>query len=429
MTETEQKACSPGRRFSILALLGTLLILVSLVGIHFGPDLLQYAFLPSSDSKSISPQIPYDSSDTESSMEEDDPSSDASSHSSSDSGTPAVSSPARDALDHYNSLVSSSVWAGENPVMTLQGQKSHCSVSLSSGTSVGDVRLLFTGPRFFEVFPERFTEGHGISDAEVRNHSLSAVLDSRVAFSLFGNLSPLGEKVEISGSEYTVVGVIQHHRSLGSSDAMTVWIPTGADAGLTPDLLTVSVRHARASDGFTTLWRSETENIFGNGTFISLPREKNRASLLPRLLVFFLAVQWMKKWLRLIRFWGRLWIADARQRMAKQYAFSLTGYFILRILAALILIAFTLTAMYALAVFITEPLLIFPEWVPEKPVALSSILARFWYLIGENAAYLNLVTEQAAILRFWHFLIRLGMFLFLLGLLKTRIAHSERSEK
>ncbi len=429
MTETERKTSSPGRRFSILTLLGILLILVSLVGIHFGPDLLQYAFLPALDSKSISPQVPHDSSDAESSMEEEDTSSDVSSRSSAGSDTSAVSSPARDALDHYATLISGSVWAGESPVMTLQGQKSHTSVSRPSGTSVGDVRLLFAGPRFFEVYPEKLMDGRGISDAEVRRHSLSAVLDSRVAFSLFGDLSPLGEKVEISGSEYTVIGVIQHHRSLGSSDVMTVWIPLGADAGLTPDLLTVSVRHARASDGFTTLWRSETENVFGSGTFISLPREKSRASLLPRLLVFFFAVLWMKKWILLIRSWGRLWIADAKQRMVRQYAFSLTVYFILRILAALLIIAFTLAAMYALAVFITEPLLIFPEWVPEKPVALSSILARFWYLIGENATYLNLVTEQAAILRFWHFLIRLGTFIFLLGLLKVRIAPHGKTEK
>ena len=179
MTVPERKTCSPGRRFSILALLGILLILVSLVGIHFAPDLLQYALLPSSDSRSISPQVPPDPSDIESSMEEEDSSSDISSRSSADSSTTAISSPARDALDHYASLVSSSVWAGENPVMTLQGQKSHSSVSRSSGTSIGDVRLLFAGPRFFEVYPEKLTEGRGISDAEVRSHSLSAVLDSR----------------------------------------------------------------------------------------------------------------------------------------------------------------------------------------------------------------------------------------------------------
>ena len=53
---------------------------------------------------------------------------------------------------------------------------------------------------------------------------------------------------------------------------------------------------------------------------------------------------------------------------------------------------------------------------------MSSILNRFWSLIADNAAYLRLVTEQVAALQFWHFLVRLGNFLLLLGLLKTLLS-------
>ena len=151
--------------------------------------------------------------------------------------------------------------------------------------------------------------------------------------------------------------------------------------------------------------------------------------MLPRLLAFFFAVLLIKKWIGILRQWGRRFISDAHQRLNRQYAFSLTGYFVLRILAALILAAMTLAVFYALAVFITVPLMVFPEWVPEKPVAMSSILARFWSLIGLNATSVTLITEQAAIIRFWHFLIRLGTFLFTLGLLKIQWKHALKAEK
>ena len=414
-------ALRPGKkRPSILALLGAALILVSLIGVYTGPDLLQYAFLPAEGTVSPAAQEPVSGDeDAEDSMSAED-GMDRSSRSTSDSQTAPVFSAARDAFSRYEKFASSSVWAGEDLQMTLQGQKSNITVSRKTGTSVSDVRLLLVGPRFFEVFPQEMTEGSALSAFEINNHQPSAILDSRLAFSLFGDVSPLGETVEFGGSEYTVVGVARHRRSLGAANELTIWAVLGADASLTPDLFTVSVRHARASDGFSTLWRTEAESAFGSGDFISLPQEKSRASLLPRLLLFALGVWAIKRWLRLLRGWGQRLIADARDRMARQYAISLTGYFLLRGLAAVLLAAVTLAALYGLAVFITQPLQVFPEWVPEKLVAMSSILARFWSLIGSNAAPLRLVTEQVAVLRFWHFLMRLGVFLFLLGLLKFR---------
>ena len=421
-----EKAKSPRRKISVLALLGAALILVSLIGIHGTPDLLQFAFLPA-EGNGTAPQAAAPET-TESVMGSDDEEPTPAPHSTSN-GESAVFSAARDALSRFSALTESAAWAGEQPTMTLQGQKANATVSRKEGVTAGDVRLILAGPRYFEVFPQQMLEGNRLSDAEVSHERLSTVLDSRLAFSLFGEISPLGKAVEIGGSEYTVIGVASHSRSLGAANALTAWIPLGADPALTPDLLTASVRHAGASDGFSTLWKSEAESTFGEGTFLSLPREKNRATLLPRLLVFFFAVLLLKQWIRLLRGWGEASLADARQRLKKEYALRLTGYFVLRVLAALLLFAATLATLYGLAVFITQPLLVFPEWVPEKPVAMSSILNRFWSLIADNAAYLRLVTEQVAALQFWHFLVRLGNFLLLLGLLKTLLSSVKKKNE
>ena len=420
MTDHKRENRSRGGHFSLLGLLGTVLLVISLIGVYSGPDLLQYAFLLSQDSSNASATETESPSRVESSMEDDDSDSDiAREKPSSDTSSGSVSA-SREALSQYRKLTESSVWAGESITMTIHGQKSNVSASRESGGSSGDVRLILAGPRFWEVFPCEILEGNRLSDSEIGNGTPSAILDSRLAFILFGDLSPVGEKIQISGKEYSIVGVARHHRSLGASNELTAWVPLGADESLHPDLMVVSVPHAHAGDGFSTLWHSETKTIFGDGTFISFPREKTRASMFPRLLFFFFAVLLMKKWISLLRQWGTLFLADARLRLSRQYGFSLLGYFLLRILAALLLIAVTIAAMYALAVFVTTPLMVFPEWVPEKPVAMSSILARFWSLITENAAPVILVTEQAAVLRFWHFLVRLGTFVFTLGLVTLR---------
>ena len=414
MSETERKHRSRNGRFSVLALLGAILIGIGLIGLYTGPDLLQYAFLPEKAGNGSAASAP--SSGNESSLLEEDPDSDADADIPSGQVSVAPTSPLREALRDYAEIVQSSVWAGEDLRMTIHGQISNASVYRESGGTAADVRVILAGPRYSEVFPREILEGNALSDAEISNHRMSVVLDSRLAFTLFRDTPPIGETVQIESKTYTVVGIVRYSRSLGASNELTAWVPLGADDSLSPDLLTVSVRHSQAGDGFTTLWQSETRQVFGSGTFISLPREKTRASMFPRLMVFFFAVLLMKKWISLLRQWGRLFLDDARCRISRQYAWSLAGYFALRVLAALLLGAVTLAAMYALAVFITQPLLVFPEWVPEKPVAMSSILARFWSLITENAAPVVFVTEEAALLRFWHFLIRLGTFLFLLGL-------------
>lgn len=425
MTETERKPRSRNGRFPVLALLGAILIGIGLFGLYTGPDLLQYAFLPAKASNESAASAP--SSSNESSLLDEDPDADPDANIPSSQASVTPTSPLREALRDYAEIVQSSVWAGEDLRMTIHGQISNASVYRESGGSAADVRVILAGPRYSEVFPRQILEGNALSDAEISNHTMSVVLDSRLAFSLFRDTPPIGETVQIESKAYTVVGIVRYSRSLGASNEFTAWVPLGADETLSPDLLTVSVRHSQAGDGFTTLWQSETKQVFGAGTFISLPREKTRASMFPRLMVFFFAVLLMQKWIGLLRQWGRMFLEDARSRISRQYAFSLTGYFVLRMLAALLLGAATLAAMYVLAVFITQPLLIFPEWVPEKPVAMSSILTRFWFLIADNATPVVFVTEEAALLRFWHFLIRLGTFLFLLGLVSLLLR--KRSEK
>ena len=282
------------------------------------------------------------------------------------------------------------------------------------------------GPRYYELYPVPALTGQLLSPKQIADPARAVVLDGDLAFVLFGDASPLGEKVQIGENEYTVVGTARPGRSFGSSDPYTAWLPLTAGSDLTPELLTVTAAD-RAEDGFSTIWRKEAERVFGTGTWIGLAREKVRAALALRLVGLFFALICMKKWLELLKKWGRNFLQDARRRQARTYAVRLIPYYALRLLAGALLLAVTLAAFWGLAVAATKPLQLFPEWVPEKPVALSSIRSRFWSLIAENAVPLQLVTEENAILRFYRFLMRTGVILLLLGVLQTwRIRRRKR---
>ncbi len=379
-------------------MLGALLLAVSVCGLYISvPDLLQYTFLTGNIAEQAT-------SGTEGA-------------SGTLSGTAGTASPVRTVLTQYRQLTDPALWGGEDIPMTLHGSLQNLSVSREDGgTSVSDISLQMAGPRFAEVFPREMKSGSFFSPLEISSASPVAVLDSALTFRLFGDQDPVGRTVLVEGTTFTVVGVAAHSRSLGSAREYTLWIPLGSISSL-PETLTVSALPASGGDSLLSLWKSKAAELFGAGTFLYLPHEKMAASLLPMLLLFFFAVLLLKEWFSLLRRLGRGFLEDARKRLARSYPSRLIGYFILRILLALLLLAATLAVLWGLASLAIQPLMAFPDWVPENPADFSSWISRFWALVGINATPVRLVTEQSAIVGFWSFLIRLGTVLILLGLL------------
>lgn len=417
------------RRFPVLMLVSALLMAAAVVGaLSARADLLQFAFLPQPSAGADSGNSYEDSQSEYTGSGEN---ADSGSLSSIDSAAAPAAPQTRGESDAFSTFVSSSVWAGENIPMTIGGVKSDVSVSREGGSSASDITLQLAGPRYQELYPRAMEEGFFLSEKEIGEGRTSIVLDSEVAFKLFGDVSPLGEKVSLEGTEYTVAGIARAGRSLGSRNKNTVWIPLNADVNLKPDLMILSAIPGNSGEGFATLWKNEAEAAFGAGTYYHLGHERVRSTMLPRILLILTAIGLLGLWIKQIRRWGAAFLADARIRLKKDYAVRLIGYFALRILAFIILTAVTLAAIYLVAVFTAEPLQVFPEWVPEKPVALSSIMERFWSLIADNASPVRLVTEQSAIFGFWTFAVRASSVMLLISIIREllRWIKSKKAEK
>ncbi len=397
---TDQNRPRPGtrRKFPFLSVLGALLLAFSVCGLYLSvPDLLQYAFLPERNADSASRASDPTGAEKTASAESD--------------------SAAGSALSRFRRLTDPALWAGEDIPMTIQGSATGLSVSREEkSSSISDLTVIQAGPRYGEVFPREMKEGVFLSPAETEAAAASAVLDSALSFRLFGEFSPLGQTVLLDGHAFTVIGVASHARSLGSSTEYTLWIPLGSlEADM--DLITVSARAGTGGDSMASLWKSKARELLGEGTFLHLSHEKTGASLLPRLLLIVLALVLLKKWIAFLRHLGAAFRREAREKISRSYPSRLIGYFALRVLLALLLLALTLAACWGLAAFAVQPLEAFPDWIPENPADFASWGARFRSLVAANAAPVRLVTEEAATLQFWHFLIRLGTVLLLIGLL------------
>jgi putative ABC transport system permease protein len=109
----------------------------------------------------------------------------------------------------------------EAVVPVLQGNAAVEAGSLSRRTMV-----LGVGPRVPQVWSMRIALGRFLPDEDPRTARAFAVLGSKAARELFGDASPLGERVRIGGESYRVLGVMEPKgQFLGFDLDDTVYLP------------------------------------------------------------------------------------------------------------------------------------------------------------------------------------------------------------
>jgi putative ABC transport system permease protein len=101
-------------------------------------------------------------------------------------------------------------------------------VSASSVTATRGVATMTPGtvygttPSYAEARKATTTEGTFISSSDVQEHARVAVIGTTVATDLFGSQDPLGQTVQLNGTNYTVEGLLTSKGSNGFQDQDSV---------------------------------------------------------------------------------------------------------------------------------------------------------------------------------------------------------------
>ncbi|MFJ5922814.1 ABC transporter permease [Kitasatospora sp. NPDC092948] len=98
------------------------------------------------------------------------------------------------------------------PVVTTTGTALYGNISYQPGQIVG------TYPAYFETANQKVAEGDYFSADDVLNSRKVAVLGSTTAKELFANEDPIGKKITIGGTPFTVTGVLATKGSTGFND-------------------------------------------------------------------------------------------------------------------------------------------------------------------------------------------------------------------
>lgn len=261
-------------------------------------------------------------------------------------------------------------------------------------------------------------EGRQLYLEEIELGVPSAVIDEKLAIGLYRVGNPVGRKIDISGTEFTVVGITRHSRNAGDKDESCVTVPLKAldNAGIQTQMLSVVMRPRQGSGAYAALG-SAMSAWHGEGDFYSLTKEIYRARLPLRLLLCVLGAMAAAVTLKLSGRAARAIFEGGKRRMETRYALHILPELILRGLAIAAMYALNAAAVVLILQAAIAPVYVFPEWVPGILVDPKDIADTFWLLRGQETGLLSLRTPELLRLKYLHRLMTgvcLGIFILML---------------
>ncbi len=99
-------------------------------------------------------------------------------------------------------------------IVQLDGAYSS-TVPLQYDTKESTVSVVGSHPQFLQINNLQVVEGRIFTQSEIDNHARVVVLDEKVAQDLFSYQNPIGERVKLKDTTFTVIGVVQSINSFG----------------------------------------------------------------------------------------------------------------------------------------------------------------------------------------------------------------------
>lgn len=300
--------------------------------------------------------------------------------------------------------------------------------TLTSSMDAQEVTVYAVTEGYFDLRHEALLEGR-----YPRGDSPEIVVEQAMAYLLFPGGSAVGETVELAGMNWTVVGILRDKTRFGEADERAAFLslPAALDAGISAQTIELLLRFP-AGENAAALVKSALSAARDGGTFHDLASEKAAARMPLRWTAVVLLVLLLKGLTRRLISFGKAEFAHYRTLLQTRYRRQLLGWLALRL--ALLLIGSAAAGGVVLLVvhLLTEAALLFPHWIPEKPLSLPSYISRFWSIHRADAASVFCQTAESRAVALASTLFQASLFLLTAGgiaHLSAQFGRHERREK
>jgi len=143
------------------------------------------------------------------------------------------------------------------------------SQSLTAGTTNWTTNVVGTTPDWLPVRARTLTQGRFFSAAELNDAAAVTVLGSSTASELFGGRDPLGQSVNINGTPFTVIGLLNTAGSSTTTDdddqalvPQTTYSSRVASSGNATGISTLYIQ-ARSTDALSAAYQEANKALLG----------------------------------------------------------------------------------------------------------------------------------------------------------------------
>lgn len=252
------------------------------------------------------------------------------------------------------------------------------------------------------------TEGRQLYLEELELGTPSAVIDEKLAIQLYRVGDPVGRKLSIGGIDFTVVGVVRHHRTAGDREEVSALVPLKAldKGGFQTKMLSIVMQPEAGSGAYAALSQA-MEQWQGGGDFYSLSKELYRVRLPLRILLCTFGIMLVSITLKLAGRISRRLYDGGRQRLNSRYALQVMPELVARGLGIVGMYVVNVAAIALVLQALIAPVYIFPEWVPAILVEPGEIIATFWKLRAQETGLVALRSPSLLALQYQHRLMTL----------------------
>lgn len=251
----------------------------------------------------------------------------------------------------------------------------------STNVSATAVTVYAVDTGYTDLFYRKMISGRLISKRDVEESKNVIMIDQKTAYMLFPAGEALDQTIWIGGAPWTVIGIMSNHSQLGEADDSTVYIPLSAAIKRETPIRTLEIRlQYRSRDSSVTQIREVLTDWRPGGSFYDLFREKVSA-FIPLFWIAVVVGCCLIRWLfsNLLKY-TKCQYELFQEKLRRHYAYQLTGWICRKLLIVVLMVTVLCTAVYGVISLLRQTALLFPEWIPEKPVSIASYINRFWEL-------------------------------------------------
>ena len=251
----------------------------------------------------------------------------------------------------------------------------------STNVSASAVTVYAVDTGYDDLLHRKMILGRLISNRDIEESRNVIMIDQKTAYMLFPAGDALDQTIWLGDDPWTVIGIISNRSQLGEANNSSVYIPLPAAIKRETIMQTLEIRVSyRSRDSSVTQIREVLTDWRPGGSFYDLFREKVSA-FIPLFWIAVVVGCCLIRWLfsNLLKY-TKCQYEIFQEKLRRHYAYQLTGWICRKLLIVVLMVTVLCTAVYGVISLLRQTALLFPEWIPEKPVSIASYINRFWEL-------------------------------------------------